>query len=497
MSIDEGRPPPEASGAPARWQAADFFLLAVIAALLLARIPSIPVRFFDPDELEHAHAAWSVWKGMVPYRDFFEHHTPGYYYLLAPFFRWVAVDQSFGSAMFFLDVARGLSLALTALSAALVFLAGRLGGGRRVGLVAALFFVGQPIIIQKTLEIRPDVPALVFFIGGLWFLLRALQDEKQDRPRFPDFLGGGLCLGAAIMCTQKMLFVLPGTVAGLALWAAGGGRKALPARALAVVVAGAGVALPCILTWALFTAHGGGHQFVLDNFLLNAKWKVRANRHLLTTVVSSAPIVALCVLGIFVTLRRFVRDRPRAYGDVLLLCTFGGLVAGVQVVPAAYRQYFLIPLTIACLLAAKGLGFLVGLARERLRARLLIAAMVPLLILPAVELATSARDHDDRQEARLRYVFDHTRPSDPVLDGWLGTAVFRPHPLPYFFMHSELLAMLTEQQKDGYVTALESGQVHPALIALDEELVALGPRFLAFVHRNYTSDDGLFYRPVR
>ena len=497
MSTDDGQPAAAPLARSTRWAREDVFLLLVIALLLLARIPSMPVRFFDPDELEHAHAAWSVFKGLVPYRDFFEHHTPGYYYLLAPFFRWFAVDRSFDDAMRFLAVARGLSLRLTALSAVLVFLAGRRGGGRRVGLVAALFFVGQPVLIQKTLEIRPDVPALVLFIGGLWFLLCALEQPEPARPRLREFLGGGLCLGAAVMCTQKMLFVLPGTLAGLALWAAGGGKRALPTRLLAVIVMGAGVALPGILTWAAFTTHGGGRQFIIDNFLLNAKWKVRANRHLLTTVVSSAPIVALGLLGAFLALRRFVRDRPRAYGDALLLCTFGGLVAGVQVVPAAYRQYFMMPLTIACLLAAKGLAFLVGLARERVRGRLLIAVTVPLLLLPAFELATSATDHDDRQSARLRYVFEHTRPADPVLDGWLGTAVFRPHPLPYFFMHSELLAMLTPQQKDAYVTALESGQAHPALIALDEELVALGPRFLNFVHRNYTSSDGLFYRPIR
>jgi hypothetical protein len=181
---DEARrvapPPGSQARRDATWPADCRFLLAAIAVLLIARIPLIPVRFFDPDELEHSHAAWSVFKGLLPYRDFFEHHTPWYYFGLSPFFRWFAVDQSFDSARRFLLFARGVSLALTGLSAALVFHIGRLGANRRVGLLAALFLVGQPVLLQKTLEIRPDVLALPFFLGGLWFLLRGLLETTGN-----------------------------------------------------------------------------------------------------------------------------------------------------------------------------------------------------------------------------------------------------------------------------------------------------------------------------
>jgi 4-amino-4-deoxy-L-arabinose transferase-like glycosyltransferase len=210
------RVPSSATSDRSSWRSPDIgFLVCAVLVLLLARLPSIPVRFFDPDELEHAHAAWSVSKGLVPYRDFFEHHTPWYHLLLAPFFRWFSAEQSFDGAMHFLELGRVLSLVLTALSAIMIFFVGRRGESRAVGLLAALFFVGQPVIIQKSLEIRPDVPALSFFIGGLWFLLRGLEEETAPRARLSRFLAGGSCLGAAIMCTQKMVFVLPGAVAGL------------------------------------------------------------------------------------------------------------------------------------------------------------------------------------------------------------------------------------------------------------------------------------------
>lgn len=496
--------------ADSRWRVADAFLLVATVGILLGRIPVIPVRFFDQDELEHAHAAWSLFKGLLPYRDFFEHHTPWFYYALAPFFRWFAVDQSFESAMRFMSFARGLSLVLTALSVVLVFLLGRLAANRRVGLLAALFLAGQPAVIQKTLEIRPDVPALPFYLAGLWFLLRGLggpghrQDpaDRQDSaaPRLRWFFGGGLCFGAAIMCTQKMLFILPGAFAGLGLWALAGGPRSsggaatLRTRVPALLVVLVGVAVPFAATWAAFAVQGGGHQFIHNNFLLNAKWRMHSGRHIQKVLATSWLIVALGLVGAVVAMVRFSRARQRPYGDVLLLCTLGGLIAGLGVVPAAYRQYYLMPLPIVSVFAAQGLCFLVEKASERFRPWLLVGAAAVFLIWPVVDLTRSFARRDEQQTARLRYVFEHTAPTDTVLDGWMGTAVFRPHPLYYFFMHGELRVMLTEGEKDAYVDAFESGRVRPALIALDQELVALGPRFVRFVRSNYVSDDGLFYR---
>jgi hypothetical protein len=477
----------------------DVFLLVAIAGLLLARLALIPVRVFDPDEFEHAHAAWSVFKGQLPYRDFFEHHTPWYYFALSPFFRWFTVDQSFESARRFLSFGRGVSLALTALSAVLLFLVGRQAAHRRVGLLAALFLVAQPVLIQKTLEIRPDVPALPFYLGGLWFLLRGLSEQEGDAGKrgLAWFLGGGLCLGAAIMCTQKMLFALPGAFAGLGLWALAGGRRTLLPRSLAVAAVLLGIAVPAILTWIVFAAQGAGDPFIYNNFILNSQWRLRSKRHLLVTIETSWPILVLAVVGAAVALRRSHRAPQGRHGDVLLLCTLGGLAAGIAVVPAAYKQYYMMPLPIACVFAARGLCFLVERARSRRRAWLLGGATLVLLIWPAHELTKSLGRRNEAQLAKLRFVFAHTGPSDPVLDGWLGTQVFRPHPHYYFFMHRELLVMLSDADKDAYLGALESGKVRPSLITLDDELLALGPRFVSFLRRNYVSDDGVFYFPAR
>jgi 4-amino-4-deoxy-L-arabinose transferase-like glycosyltransferase len=493
MRTGSDRPP---SGLDTGWSL-DAFILVAVAGLLIARIPTIPIRGFDPDEFEHSHAAWSVFRGLLPYRDFFEHHTPWYYFALSPFFHLFGVEQSSADARHFLVFGRTVSLALTALSAGLLILLGRVLASRRVGLLAALFLVAQPVVIQKTLEIRPDVPALAFFLGGLCLLARAVSRPEEPSWRgLGWFLGGGLCIGAGIMCTQKMLFVLPGAFTALGLWALAGGRRAFLARSLAVLAALVGVAVPFTATWIAFAVQGGGRQFIYNNFILNSQWKARSNRHVQVILETSAPMLIACAVGVAVALKRFRRADPRRFGELLLLGTLAGLIGGIAIVPAAYRQYYLMPLSIACLFAAKGLVFLVERAREHLRRWLFLGATVLLLIWPAFEIRSAFAWRNDQQISQLRYVYAHTRPTDTVLDGWLGTGLFRPHPLYYGFMHAEVLAMLSERDLEAYFYALESGKVRPALITLDDELKRFGPRLLSFLDAHYVSANGLFYFPA-
>ena len=80
------------------------------------------------------------------------------------------------------------------------------------------------------------------------------------------------------------------------------------------------------------------------------------------------------------------------------------------------------------------------------------------------------------------------------MDGWQGTGVFRPHAFYYFFLHEESVVMLPREQVETFLDDLESGKVRPRLIAMDENLVALGSRFVRFVRTSYETTDGFFYR---
>jgi len=114
-------------------------------------------------------------------------------------------------------------------------------------------------------------------------------------------------------------------------------------------------------------------------------------------------------------------------------------------------------------------------------------------VIPIASLVDSYRDPNDVQLARLRQVFERTKPTDLVMDGWEGMGVFRPHAFRYFFLHDETMQMLPRESFDAYLDTIEGGQARPKLIAMDKHLAALGPRFLGLVKRDYVSSDGFFY----
>jgi hypothetical protein len=119
--------------------------------------------------------------------------------------------------------------------------------------------------------------------------------------------------------------------------------------------------------------------------------------------------------------------------------------------------------------------------------------MIGLAVLPVIAFVDAYQDGNGLQLARLRTVFQRTQPQDLVMDGWEGMGVFRPHAFFYFFLHEETRAMLPAPQWDAYLGDLEAGRIRPALIVMDENLAALGPRFVTFVHDRYASRDGLLY----
>src|SRR4029079_2997866 len=331
-------------------------LFGLIAGFFVARIPLIPRRRFDPDEFEHAHDAWLMWKGMVPYKDFFEHHTPWYYYVLRPFYHWIPVDASFENAHRLLMAARGLSLVLTALATYLVYRIGRRWQDARTGLVAALFFVAQPGGLQKTIEMRPDMLALPFFLLGLLLLLPGLERGPDSAaPGLRPFITAGLAVGAAIMCTQKMLFVLPGVFAGLGIWMVRGDRAGASRRISTILVFVVRLVVPAAVTWAAFAAQHAGGEFIFNNFVINARWK-HFETHMWDEVYdTSKPLLFVALAGPLLSLFGILRMRERRDGDVLLMCVGWGVFAALPVVPVAQRQYYLMLFPIVCLWAAQAL----------------------------------------------------------------------------------------------------------------------------------------------
>src|SRR5262245_5610508 len=131
------------------------------------RVPLLWSRRFDPDELEHAHVAWYILQGQIPFRDFYEHHTPLFHYLLGLLISTLGVEQSPEHAMRALFVARGFTWLLSVGIVVATFVLARRLRDTTTAWVAMALISGNIVVALRAIEIRPDGLSTLLWLGSL------------------------------------------------------------------------------------------------------------------------------------------------------------------------------------------------------------------------------------------------------------------------------------------------------------------------------------------
>jgi len=452
--------------------------LGVAAALLIARVWFIGHRALDLDEFEHVHAAWSVAQGLLPYRDFFEHHPPALYFSLAPLFAADGIDSNPDAAFAALVGARVVMWVLTIVSFVLVYRLGTLVSGRTSAAIAVALLATSSQFLDSMLEIRPDVPAVLCLLTAIWCIAR---EGYRDEPlRVSAYLAGGAAYGLSLLFTQKPLFAAP----GLALALLQHDRRFARAGLFAI-----GALTPIAAAIAWFASRGAlaplWHNTVTITARLNADGFSPLPR-LASNVAQQPAIYLLGAAGLVTRVRaRRTTVLPRA-----IVYTALSLAAGVFVIGRAYDQYFALLLP---LLAVLGGALVGGLEAELSNRRVRAAAAA--LVVAAAELsvyndARSFRPIAPQIEA-MTWVMEHTSPRDAYLGGSPDAALFRPHAWFYFFLTG---AFAADSDYRALESALESGAMRPRLVVMDTYFLQRAPApLVAYVTARFRRAHGQLY----
>lgn len=131
-------------------------------------------NYMCQDHAEHLHASWLVWQGNVPYRDFFEHHHPLLWFVLAP------IVALFYNNPIILYVSRGIEFFMwVVLFWGVYKIASRfLGLSKRTILLGILFYLFVPCSISLLFELSPDVFMWASFWWGFYFYCSYLEEGK-------------------------------------------------------------------------------------------------------------------------------------------------------------------------------------------------------------------------------------------------------------------------------------------------------------------------------
>jgi len=154
---------------------------------------------FSHDDIAFLHFAWLISKGLVPFRDFWEHHSPFLPVIMAPFMK--AAPHS--PAIF--DMAR--------IASGLIFVANALLGWRiaaqvwqaKARLSVYLLFVSAAAIIGQYFILRADIFMAFFLLAGISICL----DLPRKGPAACAVCGMAFGLAMSFITKQYLLVFLP------------------------------------------------------------------------------------------------------------------------------------------------------------------------------------------------------------------------------------------------------------------------------------------------
>jgi 4-amino-4-deoxy-L-arabinose transferase-like glycosyltransferase len=403
------------------------WLSVIIFLLILLRIELAITHRFDVDEFEHVHSAWSMTQGLALYKDFFEHHPPLFYFTISPLLHaFEGREALVALRLFMLPMALGILALVYALASRL--------RNPQAGVWAVFILSTTTLFVQKSIEIRPDVPALLLLLAAIYLLV--------SRPgSVSAFAASGMAAACSLAYTPKTVFAIAGLLAACALIHRNDERR----LQLGLAFAG-GFAVPFVCLWGYFLSTGAVSEALFYNLRFNSlvsyryQWSNFSSSFLGSLSTNAAFwCLALVALGRGLLARTAPDDQP---GERAIRWCAVGAMLGILALQVPMRQYLMVIVSLLCVLLAVAVSDLAEHLRERQGARfagqILTVLAVVLLVPGSLGLAAERRVSNHEQFAKLEYVWQNTKEDEAVFDCWTGLYVFRPHAFFYHFLGPDI-----------------------------------------------------------
>ncbi|HRY44920.1 MAG TPA: hypothetical protein P5164_13335 [Thermoanaerobaculia bacterium] len=479
------------AGADALLRQVDGMRLFPWAALVLSLLPPFLLLLaapFNPDEVEYFRASRWVGEGLVPFRDFWEHHLPLHFVLLAP-----VAGLARSAAVESLLLLRGAQLPLLI---ATVLVAARLLSRAGVSRAASLlglscFFLA---VHRSVVEIRIDVTMNLFLLAGLLALTRE-DDGGGARPA--PLVFGGMLLGLACLASQRaMPAVLVALAASAASDAASANAVSWRRIARRPLAAAAGLAVTALVTLGLASISSALPELFEQCFRLNVLYEKLPSGtvsgpsavYWLARFLHRPGAVTLIVLGAAGALLGMRQARTRRLSTVVAILAAAQVILLFSI-RSPFPYQFQTLFWLLAILAAVTVDALMRIGR---RSAVVVASAAALLALVGMTAAVRAvrwpvlAETLAHQDHVLRSIDRLTRPGSVVLEG-CGFAVNRRPALETWFLPSLARDLMAAGILESpTVKELESRRV--ALVVADSRLLstAMTTKALgAFVARNF------------
>lgn len=391
-------------------------LWAVLGVLLAVILYWSLNKGFDHDELEVVHSAWKISQGEKIYVDFFQHHHPLLYYLLAPIIPWLG--ETAATLVVYRIIFFGLYLGIllvTYLLATQIFTS-------VTGIISLLLLSTSLMFTTNGIELRPDVPQTLLSLLSL-LLLFIYVEQKQIKY----LVGSAIAVGIAFLFLQKAIFFMGLSVLALLAFSL---RQRMGLTGILVYLGGA------FLPWGVYlltlTLSGDLEPYFLLNWALNIQFIDRAYpvETLINAIRNNTFLWAFFVIGLFY----LKTSEQKIFGLIGL-----GIFLAIFSTRKAHQQYFIALIPLVSILAAQGIYTLFYPNKKLISVILAFALLYPSYFL--IDEASNINNQSQLQ--KINYVLDITQPRDYVYDGDIMFNVFRKD-IDFFWYSLD--------QKDGLET---------------------------------------------
>jgi len=395
------------------------FIIVVMTVLLFLLSLN---RDFDHDEFEALHTSWKILNHEEIYLDFFQHHNPLFYYLLAP------VVYFSGESANTLLVARIFMLICLFVIFALIYLMTREVFGPKAALVS-LVFASASVNFVKAMEIRPDVLQVLFGLLSIYLLMVYFRKWKLLY-----LFGSALALAVSFLFLQKAIFLVAMIMAVLLF-------KVITRRlALATFFFYAGIFLSVMFLfffclWATKTMP----EYFFSNWAINVSFSDNFSPWFtLGTIIGATAVIWLFYLISF----RLAAKDGRA--SILMVMSIF-LLLSASLVRSPNFQYYMMPMVLIVTLAAGASADLLG--RKKV---LTLFILILSIAYPFYDMVYDINRGNKSQLDKINYVLNLTGPDDYVYDGDIQFNLFRKDLDYYWFSLGEYGALATHQKLDRY-----------------------------------------------
>jgi hypothetical protein len=401
-----------------RWTPSTSGFLAIIVLLLSLLVLSYSLhRRFDHDEFEHIHSAWYVANGYTPYSDFFQNHHPLLWYCMAPVL--LVLGYSTQTVLVLRMAMFGLTMGIVFLT---FLISRRVTSSTTASLLSVLLLLSMVMFLDKSIEIRPDVPQVLMGLVSVYFFVSFLRSQKNLH-----IVLAGVSASFSFIFLQKAVFLLLG-YAALLLYGLLTTRISFRSTVYFVV----SFSLPTALFLGHVATSGSLTDYVVSVWLVNINWSDTFSPLLYPSrsfVTQNALFWLLSPVSVaFILLNRKT-------SSALKVTAFIGiaLLSSVLLVKVPFRQNFMSAIPLLCIATGYLIERVVGrfaLGGVQLFVLVSVVLFQPLLFLAPRSTTSELRDE---QLARVDFVLDNSADSDLVYDGNIKFNLYRPD-LHYFWL---------------------------------------------------------------